>query len=491
MIDPSTDSIPQSSALGESAYNDTGNANALIEAHGNEIRYVSEWGWLVYDGTRWVKDADHLVIERAKTTIQRMFWQAGRIDDNYQRDRLLKHAKASLDYPKLQATLRAASSDSRVRAKVDDFDRDPMLFNCANGTIDLRIGDLRPHSPLDFITQLSPVPFDPEARSDIWEGFILEVANYRADLAAYLKRAMGYSLTGRTSEKGFFFAFGPSGDNGKTTLLEAVLHVMGDYGAPVSPQVILSKNGISGNAEHDAVQLVGKRYIITDEPETGQQFRMGQIKRLTGGDTMTARYHYKESFTFAPQLKLWFAANQRPAVPESNDAAWNRIKFIPFDLRVTSDKKDPKLGEKLREDAPAILAWMVAGCLEWQAHGGLQEPESMREATKDYRADQDSFQEFLDECCEASEESTRTMAVLERYRVWSSRQEGVEQLSQRSIGTRLEEHGFKTKRMSGGKVVIDLTLKPSGKSTSRWATSTGHSEDDGSEDGTDDPLHGF
>lgn len=480
MTEPATNSIPQpgvEKVTRDSHYNDTSNAEALIDAHGHEIAYVPGWGWLAFDGARWVRDAEHLVTEHAKQTIKTMFWRAAPLDDTYERQRLLRHANASLSHPRLQAMLNVAKTDPRIRSKVEDFDADSMLFNCANGTIDLRDGMLHAHDAGDHITMLSPVEYDPSATSELLEDFIHFVSDGRDDLASYLQQAMGYSLTGETGEKGFFFAFGATGNNGKSTLLEAVLHVMGDYGAAVSPQVILSKNGISGDSERDATQLVGKRYVITSEPESGQQFRMGHIKRLTGGDTMTARHLYEKPFQFRPRLKLWFAANQRPAVPENNDAAWNRIKFVPFDARVVGVNVDPQLGAKLRQAAPAILAWMVQGCLAWQTNDGLHEPACMREATKDYRADQDSFQAFLDECCEASPNAlTPLKEILDRYGSWQRTDPDAPELGRKALSTSMEAHGYRKKRASSGMAFVGVVLRepevaPRPTQERRWESS--------------------
>jgi putative DNA primase/helicase len=345
---------------GEQRYNDTYNADALIEAHGNELRYNKSLGWLVYDGTRWQADAEYAVVELAKQTLQQMLWRAADIPDSKARGALLAHINRSLNYDGLRYMVNAAKSDPRIRAKVEDFDADPWLLNVRNGTIDLRTGELNSHSPWDYITQLAPVKYDPDARSEEWEDFVLWAAGDREDLRDYLQMALGYSLTGTTGEKVFFYAYG-NGNNGKTTLLEAVKYAMGDYADAVPIETVISKGGVSGDQTRDNVALVGKRFIIAIEPDAGQAFKMGRIKQITGGDSLPAKPLYKEQFSFTAQLKLWVGGNYKPSVPDSGNAAWSRIRLIPFDNSVSDDQKDQDKPRRLREAAPAILAWLVEG----------------------------------------------------------------------------------------------------------------------------------
>ena len=250
---------PESILAGEHQYNDTYNANALIEQHGNQIRYVKGWGWLAWDGKRWERDADDRVIQFAKTTIQQMMFQAAKLTDRNAQWELMKHIRRSLDYPRLTAMVKLAQSDQRIRMRPEDFDKHPMRFNAQNGTIDLYTGELLPHDPNDFITQLDGCAYDPEERSELWEGLVLWASGGLEDLRDYLQRALGYSLTGKTGEKVFFFCYGAEGNNGKSTLLEAVKYFMGDYGLAVATETVLSKGGVGGSQTRDNRALEGKR----------------------------------------------------------------------------------------------------------------------------------------------------------------------------------------------------------------------------------------
>jgi putative DNA primase/helicase len=321
--------------------NDSSNADALVARHGEFIRHVRGWRWLAYDGTRWVRDAEGQVIERAAETLRAMGAAAFDLADSGERATITKHVSRSLNMHNLRDMVDRASS--MITAEIDDFGRDPWLFNCPNGTLDLRTGELRPHRAADYITHVAGCNFNPDALDDDWDRFRLWAANDQQDMAEYIQRGIGYSLTGQIGERGLFFCYGAEGGNGKTTLLEAVLVVMGTYGTTVDPQTILSKDGNGGGIPNDLAALAGKRYVISSEPESGQTFRMGRIKRLTGGDTIQARFMHQEFFTFHPVLKLWLVANNKPTMTEKTNAAWDRVNMVPFDNHKPKNEQDQDL----------------------------------------------------------------------------------------------------------------------------------------------------
>jgi putative DNA primase/helicase len=444
----------------EQTFNDTMNADALIARYGDRIRYVRGWGWLAYDGTRWEKDAEADVIEFAAETMRALGKWAFDLPNSDTRKRLLAHANRSLDMRDLSNMVKRAESDRRVRAKVEDFDRDPMKFNCLNGTLDLATGTLQPHNSADYITHQSGVEYDASARSARWEEFVLWAAKGREDLYDYLQRALGYSLTGKTSEKAFFFCYGPSGDNGKNTLLEAVKYVMGSYGITVPIETIISKQGASGDVSRDNVALIGKRFIVASEPEEGQRFKMGRLKVLTGSDSMPAKALYKEAIDFVPVLKIWLSANNQPTVPENGDAAWQRIKTIPFDAKIAKDRINRKLGEDFREDASAILTWLVTGCWLWFTEDGLHAPDCMTEASEEYRGEQDHFAAFVSECCGPGGE-VLAASLLTAYNRWAEHpaRPEVDAVSARKLNSTAVQHGYTKRDVAAGVMLVGIHLK--------------------------------
>jgi putative DNA primase/helicase len=492
-------------SLGEGIYNDTWNAAQLIDRNGHHIRYVKGWGWLVYDGKRWERDADDAVVELVKETITAEFALVGEMKDSGDRKRLTLHLSRSLDYRRLVDAANAARSDRRVRMRPEQFDQRPWLFNCQNGTLDLQSGQLFDHDPKDYITQVAACDYDPDAQSDEWERFMDWVTVGRADLREYIQRALGYALTGLTREKAFWFAYGPQGDNGKTTLLEAVLHAVGDYGCSVGVETLLG--GREGSVSNDLAALNGKRFAIASEPDEGKTFRVGRLKQLTGSDTIKARFLNREFFEYKPVLKLWIAANNRPAVPESGDATWERFKVVPFDNHVSKADRDGALGERLRKAAPAILAWLVQGCQTWQEAGGLAEPECMRAETADYRAAEDPFSAWLADECDVSDPNAWTDTkdtLLPAFRRFcdeggymiGARRPG--ELTATQFHTLAKKQGLTVRARNTGRGLMGVRLKTADGTTTGGMsplefyrvhlTATPRRYDDGTPDGWDDSI---
>jgi putative DNA primase/helicase len=383
----------------ELLFNDTTNANQLIAANGDKIRYVKGWGWMVYDGKRWKRD-EGAVIALARETMQRLGADALKIENRQERYAKMNHYSRSLNRRNLQDMVTVAQSDKRIRAEADDFDTNPYLFNAQNGTIDLRTGELLDHDPEHLITQIAACDYDPDAWDETYADFVMWVANGRQDLHGYLQEALDYSLTGLTGEKCMFMCYGPEGDNGKSVLLEGFNDMMGDYGAPTDIGIVLSRGDKTSGPTPDLAALAGKRFVVASETEGGQAWRISQLKRITGGDTITASFKYENPFEFTPQFKIWLGTNSKPEVREGGKAVWERLKLIPFDNRIARDKRDVKLREKLKEAAPAILAWAVEGCKRYLDRGGLVEPSCMQEAQAEYQQEQDPFTAFVEECCE-------------------------------------------------------------------------------------------
>jgi putative DNA primase/helicase len=182
-----------------------------------------------------------------------------------------------------------------------------------------------------------------------------------------------------------FVLFG-SGSNGKTTLLEAIRHVMGGYAGQVAVKTLMAKRGDS--ISNDIAQLQGRRFVTSSEVDSGQRLAEAQVKQLTGGGMLQARYLYQEYFEFLPTFKIFMDCNHKPEIRGTDSAIWRRMKLIPFKVEIPASEKDGTLGEKLKAEAPGILAWAVRGCLEWQRMG-LEEPECVQKATGDYAEEMD------------------------------------------------------------------------------------------------------
>jgi putative DNA primase/helicase len=421
---------------------DADNARRLVARHGPSIRYSATLGkWLTWDGTRWLADDLFKVMALAEETIRSLATEAADPETDHDKARALsRHMAASLSAGRLKAMVELAKSQPGVAIAADEMDADPWLLNCINGTVDLRTGRLRPHDPLDLITKLAPVDFDPDAACPRWVAMLSRVMGGNQRLTQFLWRAAGYSLTGSMKERVMFVLVG-IGRNGKTTFVETIKAVLGDYAMTAGAETLMLRPDATGGASGDVARLKGARYVASSETAEGRQLDEARVKGITGGDSLTARFLYQESFTFKPSFKIWLATNHRPTVRD-NQAIWDRIRQVTFGVRIADDEVDGDLGDKLMTEAPGILAWAVRGCLEWQEHG-LEAPPEVMDATAEYRADMDIFQDFLDECCETGtglDVAARTL--YQAYRVWADAT-GHKPMSQTMMGRKLTERGFK------------------------------------------------
>ena len=322
---------------------DLGNAERLVQLYGDRIRHVREWGtWIVWDGRRWAKDRTGEVERLAHTTVREMHKEAIDLKDRAQSEGLSKHAYQS----EREARIKSMVSVARVLAGVplvpEELDADHWLFNVENGTIDLRTGTLLPHRQGDLITKIAPVEYDPSATAERFERFLLEIMDERADLVSFLKRCVGYSMTGSTTEHVLLFLHGV-GANGKTTLLNVFLRLLGDYGQQSEPDLLLRKR--SDAHPTGVARLHGARLVATSEIDAGRHMAEALVKSLTGGDRITARFMKTNFFEFEPTHTLWLAANHKPVIRGTDTAIWRRIKLIPFDVSIPVKDQDPDLGQ--------------------------------------------------------------------------------------------------------------------------------------------------
>jgi len=431
----------------EVEFTDTGNAARLARRYNHSLRYVPQWGWLAYVGGKWVRGADGHAMQCAKVCIQDMLREAADCQDRNRMLALMDHARRSLSEPRLQAMLRLARSEPGLVARIEDFDADPMLLNVLNGTIDLQTGTLMPHSPRDMLTKQAHVAFDADAAAPRFERFLREVFRDDADLIAFVQRALGYSMTGVTREQVYFTCFG-SGANGKSTLLGAVQRALGDYAKPLKADALMRhQHTNAGSADPEIAALVGARFVAAQEPRGGE-LDTAKVKELTGGDAIQARELHKMPFTFAPQFKLWLSTNERPEVPETTTGIWRRIRLIPFTVSFEG-RKDEALPEKLASEAAGILNWLIAGVLAWQ-RDGLGTAEAVKEATREYRENEDPYLEFFEAVLVPADADAKLLLAdaYETFKSWQ-RDAGVPHLSDKQFAKQAEGRGHRKVRSNG------------------------------------------
>ncbi|MDX2091219.1 MAG: phage/plasmid primase, P4 family [Kofleriaceae bacterium] len=397
---------------------DTTNAEMFARQHGADLRWVSDWGtWVRYDGTRWIRMPSETMIKLAIDTVRSYYALANGLDHDRRDEatKVAKHALASETAARLHSMIDLARG--LLVAPASEFDQDTYVLNVPNGSIDLRTCLLRPHRREDMHTLMSPIAFDATAPAPLWEAFLARVLP-DVELRTFVQRYIGYCLTGDVGEQVFAFFHG-RGANGKSTFLEVVQHVLGEYAKAGAPDLLLAKKGEAHPTEQ--ADLKGARLVVCQEVEAGRQWAERNVKALTGGDTIKARFMRQDFFEFRPTHKFIVSANPRPKVRGQEEAIWRRIKLVPFEVTIPEAERDPGLPRKLKAEAPGILAWAVRGCLAWQ-HGGLGAPSAVDKATAAYRDEQDHLGRFVEERCElAAGAFVATSDLFTAYTSWCTR----------------------------------------------------------------------
>lgn len=436
---------------------DMGNAQRLVAQFGHGLRYCHAWGkWLVWDGRRWKIDETGGVVRCAKETVRAIFEEAATCEHDEQAKALAKYALKSQAEARIKAMIGLAESEPGIPVTPDQLDASPWLLCVVNGVVDLRTGELRDHARDDLITKWAPVVYDPSATCPTWLAFLDRIMDGSEHLLTFLRRVAGYSLTGSTAERALFFLYGV-GANGKSTFLETLRATLGDYAMRTPTETLLARP--EGSIPNDVARLKGARFVAASEAEEGKRLAEALVKALTGGDTISARFMRGEWFDFRPEFKLWLATNHKPIIRGTDKGIWDRIRLIPFEVRIPEAEQDKSLPTKLLSELEGILAWAIRGCLEWQREG-LSIPDEVKSATDAYRTEMDTLAAFLnDRCILGLDEHVSAKALYEAYKAWCEAS-GERPVTQRMLGTRLREREFQSRRAgaNGGYVWSGLGL---------------------------------
>ncbi len=453
---------------------DLGNAERLVRDHGDELRYVPTWDtWLAWTGTHWVADDLGAAMRAAKCSAKRMLEEAtveasaankllavapedpSALAAKAAAEAKLRWAIRSQGARMLENAVKLAASDETIAVAHAQLDADPWALNCSNGTIDLRTGDLRAHRRGDLITRLAPVAYDAKATCPTWDAFVERAMGGDLELVAYLRRIVGYALTGSTREHVLAFFFG-GGANGKSTFTGIIQRLLGDYAGPAARGLLFRSRGDRHPTELAA--LHGKRFVVCAEIDSGASFDEALVKDLTGGDVISARRMREDFWSFAPTHKLFINGNHKPTVRGDDDGIWRRLRLVPFTVTIPAEERDKLLPDKLAAELPGILAWAVRGALEWQ-RDGLGDPPAVVSATSNYREESDTLGQFFDDALVFEAEGKIARAELQRvYATWCTEGGYDHPAGPKKVAERLRGNGAK-----------ETSLRVNGVPSRAWA----------------------
>jgi putative DNA primase/helicase len=412
-------------------------AMEFAQACAERFRYCHHAGaWFQWTGARWIQNETGVVREIIRE---------------------LSRALSVGEEPKVLASVNKASfysgvdkiaqGDTAFAVTSAYWDQDPMLLGTPAGTIDLRTGELRAAAQSDGITKTTTVAAGNEADCPIWMAFLNDATGGDADLMRFLQQWAGYCLTGDVSEHSFVFIYGPGG-NGKSVWLNTIAKILGDYQKTAPMETFTASH--SDRHPTDLAGLRGARLVAASETEEGRPWAEAKIKSLTGGDPVAARFMRQNFFTYSPQFKLVIIGNHKPRLRNVDDAMRRRINIVPFVNK--PERPDPKLEEKLKGEWPAILRWMINGCLDWQKNR-LVRPDCIAEATANYFEEQDLWTQWLDEECENETDNPHKSALsAELFASWAAyaKAAGVEIGSRPAFAEKLRTRGFYNVKGTGG-----------------------------------------
>ena len=425
---------------GRFARTDSGNAELFADLHGENVRFDhKQQRWLLWDreSHRWTEDKQARVRLLMKETARERQATGVKLPESEDRKHEIRWAKNSESRSLIDAALELTKSEPVVSDDGEGWDNDPWLIGVANGIVDLRTGQMRQATRADLITKFSPVRFDLHAKCPRFEQFISEVFGGEKELIAFVQNAVGYSLTGSVREQCLFACYG-EGRNGKSTLIEILLHIFGDYGIDLPFGSLEAKSNAPAG---EGVNLPGSRFAKAVEIREGRRLDEARIKSWTGGDTISVRPLYRNAVSFRPTHKLWLAFNHKPVIGDDSPGMWRRIRLIPFRQKFEGNQADQNLFEILKAEAPGILNWALQGCLMWQREG-LPIPRAVWEATRQYQDESDVLVPFLEDRCSIDPSSSVSSGELwEAYLDWGKHNGGAT-LSRRTLGEHLSRRGY-------------------------------------------------
>jgi putative DNA primase/helicase len=419
---------------------DLGNAERFAAAAREELRFCHGLGWLAWDGTRWGEDQRGRVITLAGQVVRAMAREAMELGDPDKAQKLRAWSKTSESRAKLESMVKLAEAQSPLAVTTADLDQGGMLLNTQTGTIDLRTGDCRLHQPSDLLTMIARTGYDPDATCPRFDEFLLQIFEGDVELIEYVMRILSMCLTGDIREQLLPIFHGP-GANGKSVLIDTVLHVMGDYAGLAPPHLLEQRQ----HQEHptELADLRGKRLVVASELDDDAKLKLSLVKRLTGDHTIKGRKMRQDYIEFARTHKIILVTNNLPTFSEQTEAVWRRVRVIPFNYVVPEDRRDAKLLETLKAEAPGILNRLLQACRDW-LRDGLGQSSAVELATGVYRSEQDTIGWYVDRFCEVDPKAFTPWEQVWSHYETCCREQGAEPLTKAEFQMALTRAGLGT-----------------------------------------------
>jgi putative DNA primase/helicase len=442
---------------------DLGNAERFERLYAGRFVHTQATGWLVYINGRWQLDKTSRVKRAMQNTVRSIEEEREFVKDDKLKDIILGWSKKSEAAAKMSAALEVATSLRSFAKDYADFDRHPELLNCGNGTYNLEAGTFGPHDPDHLLTKGTDIRYDAQADCPQWERFLLDIMDGKPHLRKYLARAGGYTISAETGEQCLFVPWG-FGGTGKSTFLSVMAGVMGDYCSTADPEMFMAKRGDAGQP-FELAGMEGVRALFAIETEEGKQLAQAKVKRMTGQDPVVACRKFQHQYSFVPSWKIWLATNDKPRVNATDDALWDRVKLIPFEVRFRgTDRQVENLAEKLlKEESSGILNWFIHGYQMW-AKDGLQHPEEVSLAVGEWRQNEDYFGRFLEERTEPSKvvsEYASSKAMFEQFDRWSEDNKEARNINNTQFNEMMRKKGHRVepRKVEGRSVKVWIGLK--------------------------------
>ncbi|NRO73864.1 hypothetical protein IMAU20067_00698 [Lactobacillus helveticus] len=442
------------------SWDDMGMAQRFLDQFPNRFLYsFTDKKWYVFNGSYWEQDNQGLIEKAADKVINNLKNESLVIQDDADKD------KAQKAWQKFIKSERSRSSKVNMISEIkhlvpvlhSQWDKEKMMLNTPSGYIDLTNGILHDHDYKKMFTQETGVDFTEKVDCPQWLEFLDQTFNHDKEMIHFIQKAMGYSMTGSNSEQVMFIPYG-NGRNGKSVFLNVFKYVAGSYAKTMNAETIMQKrNNSSQGPSSDIARLEGARLVISSEANEGDRLDESLVKQMTGGDTLVARYSYGSDFEFNPVFKLWMATNHMPNIHGTDEGIWRRLVIIPFNHTVKKENVDKNLEDKLKAESMGILKWIIDGTMMWQTEG-LNEPDSIKHAVKDYREEMDVIQAFIDENCQINPDlSVKASELFESYLNWSKETNNWDGMSNNKFGREISKR-FKKEHTRNGYIYSGLDL---------------------------------